>query len=73
MSALIAGGGLKMGQAIGASTARGERPKDRPVTVPQVLSTIYQALGIDPSQTFPNGTGRPMYILDDREPVTELL
>ena len=28
MSALIAGGGLKMGQAVGASTARGERPKD---------------------------------------------
>jgi len=30
-------------------------------------------LGIDPSQTFPNGNGRPMYILDEREPVTELL
>jgi hypothetical protein len=73
MSAMIAGGGLKMGQAIGASTARGERPKDRPIMVPQLLSTIYRALGIDPSQTFPNGSGRPMYILDDREPVKELL
>ena len=31
MSALVAGGGLKMGQAIGTSTARGEHPKDRPV------------------------------------------
>jgi len=30
-------------------------------------------MGIDPSQTFPNGSGRPMYILDDREPVSELL
>jgi hypothetical protein len=73
MSALIAGGGLKMGQVVGASTARGERPKDRPITVPQVLSTIYRALGIDPSQTFPSGSGRPMYILDEREPVAELL
>jgi uncharacterized protein (DUF1501 family) len=73
MSALVAGGGLKMGQAVGASTAKGERPKDRPYTAPQVLSTVYRALGIDPSITFPNGSGRPMYVLDDREPVRELI
>jgi hypothetical protein len=73
MSALIAGGGLKMGQVVGVSTARGERPKDRPLLVPQVLSTIYKAIGIDPSQTFTNGSGRPMHILDDREPVKELI
>lgn len=73
MSALIAGGGLKMGQAIGASSARGEYPKDRPYRPSQVLSTIYQALGIDPAMTFNNGSGRPMYVLDDRDPVTELL
>src|SRR5262249_15211063 len=73
MSALVAGGGLKMGQAIGASTARGERPKDRPYTASQVLSPLYRAIGIDPAMTFPNGSGRPMHILDDREPVRELL
>jgi hypothetical protein len=73
MSALVAGGGLRMGQAIGSTNARGEYPKDRPITVPQVLSTIYQAVGIDPSQTFPNGSGRPMYVLDDRQPVAELV
>ncbi len=73
MSALVAGGGLKMGQAVGASTARGERPKDRPIPVPQLLATLYRVLGIDPAQTFPNGSGRPMYVLDDREPVAELL
>ncbi|VTT98306.1 hypothetical protein : Putative uncharacterized protein OS=uncultured Acidobacteria bacterium A2 PE=4 SV=1: DUF1501 [Gemmataceae bacterium] len=73
MGAMIAGGGLKMGQAIGASTAKGERPKDRPITVPQLLGTIYRQLGIDPGMTFPNGGGRPMYVLDDREPVKELL
>lgn len=73
MSALVAGGGLKMGQAIGTTTPRGETPKDRPYRVPQVLSTIYRALGIDPALTFPNGSGRPMYILDDREPVAELI
>ncbi|MBY0526223.1 MAG: DUF1501 domain-containing protein [Gemmataceae bacterium] len=73
MSAMVAGGGLKMGQAIGASTDRGERPRDRRYTPSQVLSTLYRAVGIDAGQTFLNGSGRPMYILDDRDPVTELL
>jgi hypothetical protein len=73
MSALIAGGGLRMGQAIGASTERGERPKDRLYRPTNLLATMYRAMGIDPSQTFLDGTGRPRYILDEREPVTELL
>jgi len=73
MSAMVAGGGLKMGQAIGSSTARGERPQDSRYTVPQVLSTLYRAVGIDPSQTFLNGAGRPMYVVDDRSPVRELV
>jgi uncharacterized protein (DUF1501 family) len=73
MSALVAGGGLKMGQAIGSSSARGEYPKDRPLSASRVLSTLYQAVGIDPALTFPNGSGRPMYILDERDPVSELL
>ncbi len=73
MSALVAGGGLKMGQAIGASSARGEYPKDRPYKVPHVLSTVYQAIGIDPATTFPNGSGRPMYVLDERARVEELI
>lgn len=73
MSAMVAGGGMKMGQVIGSSSSRGEYPRDRRVTVPQVLSTIYRTMGIDPSATFNNQTGRPMYILEDREPVSELL
>ena len=73
MSALVAGGGLKMGQAVGTSSAKGEYPKDRPYKVPHLLSTIYGAMGIDAGYTFPNGAGRPMYILDDRNKVEELL
>jgi uncharacterized protein (DUF1501 family) len=73
MSALVAGGGLKMGQAVGASSARGEYPKDRPYKVPHLLSTVYHAIGIDPAATFPNGSGRPMHVLDDRARVEELV
>jgi hypothetical protein len=73
MSCMIAGGGLRMGQAVGSSTARGERPQDRRCTAPQVLATIYQALGIDPVQTVMDNTGRPRHLLDDRMPVRELV
>ena len=73
MGAMVAGGGMRMGQAIGASSPRGEYPASRRVTASQVLATLYRAIGIDPSMTFPNNNGRPMYILDDREPITELL
>jgi hypothetical protein len=73
MSAVVAGGGLQMGQAIGSSSARGEFPKDRPYRVSQVLSTLYKALGIDPAWTFTNDRGRPLHILDDRDPVRELV
>jgi hypothetical protein len=73
MSALVAGGGMKMGQMIGTTNARGETPKDRKVTPSQVLATLYRAMGVDPSKTFNSGSGRPMYILDEREPVAELV
>ena len=73
MSAMVAGGGMRMGQAIGASSPRGEYPASRRVSASQVLGTLYRAIGIDPSMTFPNNNGRPMYLLDDREPITELL
>lgn len=73
MSALIAGGGLRMGQAIGTTTPRGEYPQDRRYSVPQVLATLYRTIGIDPGMTFLNGTGRPIHVVDDRAPVRELV
>ncbi len=73
MSAVIAGGGLRMGQVIGSTDARGEYPKDRPYRIANVLSTIYRTIGIDPATTFRDGTGRPRYLLEEREPVRELL
>ncbi len=73
MSCLLSGGGLRMGQVVGASSARGEYPKDRPCSVQSILATIYRALGIDPSMTFASGNGRPIHLLDERNPVAELL
>jgi hypothetical protein len=74
MSCLIAGGGLKMGQVIGSTTARGEEAKAGRYTVQNVLATVYHVLGIDPATTaFPDRTGRPLHLLEDRSPVKELV
>jgi uncharacterized protein (DUF1501 family) len=73
MSALVLGGGMRMGQVIGCTNRLGEYPKEKPYSVQRVLSTLYHRLGIDPSQTFVSRSGRPMYILEDREPIQELI
>lgn len=70
---VMAGGGLRVGQVVGASDSRGEEPNCRPITPQMMVSTVYHAMGIDPAQTFPNTTGRPMHVLDEREPIRELV
>jgi uncharacterized protein (DUF1501 family) len=70
--ALLAGGGLQTGQVIGATDARGENPRGRPYTPQNVLATLYDVLGIDPTTTLPDHQGRPVYLLDDRDKAAEL-
>jgi hypothetical protein len=55
--ALLAGGGFKGGRVVGASDARGEQVKDRPVYPADLLGSIYQQLGIDPDGKIPNSLG----------------
>lgn len=71
--ALMAGGGLQMGQVIGETSPYGEVPRGSGYTPQNVLATLYHVLGIDPATTLPNHQGRPMYLLDDREKVRELI
>jgi uncharacterized protein (DUF1501 family) len=71
--ALMAGGGLRMGQVIGATDPRGENPRGRAYTPQNVLATLYHVLGIDPATTINDHQGRPIYLLDDRDKVAELI
>ena len=70
---LFSGGGLKMGQVVGATSPGGEHPISRAYTPQNILATLYHALGIDPSVSIPDLNGRPQYVLDDRDPVVELV
>jgi hypothetical protein len=72
--ALLAGGGMRTGQAIGATNRLGEYAVARPIHMQQVVSTIYANLGIDAnSTTVMDPTGRPRYLVDVREPIHELI
>lgn len=70
---LFAGGGFRTGQHIGATDATASRPTTRSYTPQNVLATLYRHLGIDPHQTLTDTSGRPIPLLDDREPIRELL
>jgi uncharacterized protein (DUF1501 family) len=72
-SALISGGGLRMGQVLGATNARGEYPTADPVTPQDVLATLYRHLGIDPGHHFTDSVGRPFPILDRGKPLAQLV
>jgi hypothetical protein len=71
--ALLAGGGMRTGQVIGSTDKEAAYVKDRPVSFQNVFATLYHNLGIDPSLTVPDRSGRPMYLLDEREPIHELI
>jgi uncharacterized protein (DUF1501 family) len=57
-SALVAGGGFRGGQVVGASDARGEEVKDRPVHPSALVASIYELLGIAPDAPLPHPEGR---------------
>src|SRR4051812_3365018 len=72
-SVLFSGGGLKMAQYVGETNSIGEYPVTRAYNPQNILATLFHVLGIDPSATIPDHNGRPQYLLDDRDPVQELL
>ncbi|MEM1294378.1 MAG: DUF1501 domain-containing protein [Verrucomicrobiota bacterium] len=71
--ALVAGGGMKTGQVIGATDKTGGEIAERPVHFGEVFATMYQNLGIDPHRTtIPDFSGRPHYLVDGYRALPEL-
>lgn len=73
MSVFLSGGGLKMGQVIGATNSKGEHPVQRPMDSNCLLATIYHRFGIDTSNTLADQSGRPIAILPKGEIIRELV
>ena len=71
---VVAGGGFKTGQVIGATDRLGGEPTERPVHFGEVFATLYHWLGLDITNvTLPDLSGRPQYLVDGWQPMKELL
>lgn len=68
----MAGGGIRGGQVIGALTRDGSAVNDRPVQVPDMLTSLCHSLQIDPRFENISPLGRPMKIVDGGEVISEL-
>ena len=71
-NAAIAGGGIKGGQVIGASTKDGMAVERDPVSVADLFSTVCKSLQVDPRKENMSPIGRPLKIVDGGEPVEKL-
>ena len=73
--ALLAGGGMKLGQVIGATDRIGADVAERPVKFQEIFATLYHCLGIDTATaTINDPTGRPQYLVDSGiTPIRELV
>lgn len=72
MTALVSGGGLRMGQVVGATNSKSEYPTERPMSPQHLLATIYRHLGIDHRGALIDFSGRPVHLLSEGEPIAEL-
>ena len=72
MSAVLAGGGIKVGQIIGSTDATGAAPKDRPLGPGDLLASLYHTLGIPHESTILDHQNRPIPILHSGSPIAEL-
>jgi uncharacterized protein (DUF1501 family) len=70
---LLAGGGMRTGQVIGETDRIAGSAISRPVHYKDVFATLYRNLGIDARQiTIEDPQGRPQYLLDEGEPISEV-
>ncbi|HBP18858.1 MAG TPA: DUF1501 domain-containing protein, partial [Planctomycetes bacterium] len=71
-SALLAGGGLRVGQAVGATDPEGRKVAATPLRVPDLLATLALRLGVDPAARRYAGE-RPLSVVDGGRPIRPLL
>lgn len=72
--AMLAGGGMRVGQVIGSTDRTASTATSRPVTYQDVLATLYNRLGIDATKTtIVDQSGRPQYLLDQGQPISEVV
>ncbi len=70
---LLSGGGMRTAQVIGATDKNAAYVKDHPISFQNVFATLYHNLGIDPASAVADRSGRPMYLLEEQQPIREVV
>jgi hypothetical protein len=73
MSISLAGGGFRHGQVIGATERDGGHIKERPVTPGDLAATIYHHMEVPLNATNQDHNGRPRFIVENGEPIREII
>ena len=73
MSMLMAGGGVRGGQVIGATDRRGGTIQERPIGPGDLAATVFRHLGIDPAAHWINPQGRPTRLVENGAPIAGLM
>ena len=69
----LAGGGLKMGQVVGESSAKAEVPKTTPITPQDLMATVFHVLGMPQDLSYRDQSGRPVPMISGGKPIAELV
>lgn len=73
-AAIIAGGGMRLGQVIGATNKYAEHPVERPVKFEEIFATLYAKAGLSLNTREFDLRGRPQYLVEPGiEPMRELM
>src|SRR6185437_5062717 len=70
---LLAGGGMRTGQIVGATDRYGSAVTSRAVTYQDIMATLYHNLKIDPGTTMLDPSGRPQYLISQGRPLHEVM
>jgi hypothetical protein len=73
-SVALSGGGVRGGSIVGRTSADGMSVEDRPTSIPDLLATIFLALGLDPKKQNMSNVNRPIRLADpEAKPLVEIL
>ncbi len=73
MSVMFAGGGTPGGQIVGATDRQGYAAVERVLSPENFVSTVYRKLGIDPDKIVHTPEGRPVHLVSNATPISELM
>lgn len=69
----LSGGSFRMGQVVGESMSKADIPKSNPIRPQDLMATIFHHLGLDPKTQFVNQAGRPVFVLEQGQAISELV